>query len=76
MNKFFLGVGLEILETEPKLLRPSQHLTKPLVKRNYELCTRETRWTETVLKRLHQDLKSNKSYKIIFSLQPLLYMKS
>jgi hypothetical protein len=69
MNKCLLGVGLEILETVPKLLQPSLHLTKPAVKKKHELCIRETRWTEDVLEKLHQDLKGNKPYKNHFLVQ-------
>ncbi|XP_021931514.1 cilia- and flagella-associated protein 91-like isoform X2 [Zootermopsis nevadensis] len=48
--------GLEILETMSNLPQPSHHMRKPAVQ-NYELCARETRWTEAVLQQLHQDLK-------------------
>jgi hypothetical protein len=63
MNKRLLGVGLEILETVPKFLQPSLHLTNPAVKKKQELCIRETHWTEAMLEKLHQDMKSNKPYK-------------
>ena len=59
VSKCIFGVGLETLQTVPKLLQPSHHLTKPLVKDTHELCAHETRWTEASLRQLHQDLKGN-----------------
>jgi hypothetical protein len=73
MHKCLLGIGLEILETEPQLLQPSVLLTKPAVKKKHELCIRETRWTESVLEKLHEDLKGNELYKNDFSPFSLLY---
>lgn len=60
ISKYFIGVGLETLQTVPKFLQPSHHLTKPLVKDMHELCIHETRWTEASLRQLHKDLKGNK----------------
>jgi hypothetical protein len=63
INRCLLRAGLEILETVPKLLQPSLHLTKPAVEKKHELCIRKTRWTGAVLEKLHQDLKGNEPYK-------------
>ncbi|KAJ9588344.1 hypothetical protein L9F63_018270 [Diploptera punctata] len=49
--------GLEILETIPRKKHASEHLTNLPVRKVYELCVRETRWTEDELTQLHKDLK-------------------
>ncbi|PSN40337.1 hypothetical protein C0J52_17055 [Blattella germanica] len=55
--------GLEILETMPSIgQQPTDHLTSVPQKKGYELCVRETRWTEAVLKQLHQDLRGMKYF--------------